>query len=375
MNKIGILTYHYSNNYGGVIQSYALYSYLTSLGLNVEIINYIPSYVNLDSIFYETGLRKNILKMKKADMNPIKLFKRIYIRMKYSKTIINKFDDFRNYNLSRRVDENSFHEILNDYHAIIVGSDQVWSPGERNKKTYFLDYPNYKGLKISYAADSTVSEINTNHLARLTKALKDFDSISVRNEHSHKFAQTLLGKSVPIVVDPTLLWKFDEYNQKSNEKYILVYVLGKEISGTNKKAIEKIKKVYGDMKVYAIVIPTRKFEKCDYADEVIYDTGPIEWLNMFRNATFVFTDSFHGTLFSIKFRKPFLAYYAEELRVTRFIDLSNRYKIDPFIVNSLEDIDNKNSLNQLPDFDSIHQLIEKHKESSVEFIREALTNH
>ena len=76
-------------------------------------------------------------------------------------------------------------------------------------------------------------------------------------------------------------------------------MLGKDIRGTNKRATERIKQVHGDMRVYAVVDPTRKFnvDIAGYVDKVFYDLGPVEWVDMLRNATFVFTDSFHGTLF------------------------------------------------------------------------------
>ena len=177
------------------------------------------------------------------------------------------------------------------------------------------------------------------------------------------------------MVDPTLLWDFKELVDEpwtTIEPYILVYVLGEDIDGSNRKAIQKIKQVYGDLKVYAVVIPTMKFNICDYADKVFYDLGPEDWLNMIRNAAFVYTDSFHGAIFSLKFHKPFLAYYSEEMRATRFIDVGKRYKIAKYIVTSVDEIDAKGSLLQPPDFKLVDHIIEEHRDSSVRFLREAL---
>ena len=95
---------------------------------------------------------------------------------------------------------------------------------------------------------------------------------------------------------------------------------------------------------------------------------------MMRNATFVNTDSFHGTLFSLKFHKPFLAYYAEEMRATRYIDLAERHQIGRYIVISIDEIDAKGSLLDTPDFATIDQLIEKHKTFSIRFLEEAFGN-
>lgn len=383
--KIGILTYHYSNNYGGVLQSYALYKAIKKSGLNVEIINFVPSSYRNSSILYETGLRKNIFKIDKKDLKLKLLLSRIYLKSKYNNIIISKFDSFRKefIEMSKQVDEFEFLNILNDYDAIFVGSDQVWHPSQRSRKEYFLGYDNFKGKRISYAADSTISTISTisnDVKEKLKNELSNFDCISVRNQHSFEFVKTITSKCVPIVADPTLLIDFNEVTKSSNivkkmsEKYILVYALGKEVIGTNQKVIDRIKEKYGNIKVYSIIIPTMKFNVPNYADEVLYDLGPIDWLNAFKNATFILTDSFHGTLFSMKFRKPFISYYAEKMRSTRFVDLGIRYGIEDFIINNFEDIDEKRSLTKLPDFDSIEKIINEQIQSSEDYLKKSLEN-
>lgn len=283
VDKIGILTYHYSNNYGGVLQSYALYRYLESQVVDVEIIDYVPSSYKPDNLIHNIlttlGLRKNPLNVDPSDFIPRSMARRIRAKKVYNHVIGYAFDSFRNlcFKLSVRVDENDINAILSEYCSIIVGSDQIWNPSQRDKPEYFLGFDEFKGKKVSYAADSTTAEVSEEHLDKLKRELGDFDSISVRNEHSQKFVETVIGEKVPIVADPTLLWDFNELGQgfmSDSEPYILVYVLGKDINGSNEKAIEKIKRVYGDLRVYAVVIPTMKFNICDYADKVFYDLGP-----------------------------------------------------------------------------------------------------
>ena len=381
MGKIGLLTFHYSNNFGGVLQCYALYKFLKLKGYETEVINYIHSNYKKQSILRGIGIRKNIFKSEMVDLVPSTLFKRILIKARYKKKISSKFNKFREsyMELSDEVDENSIISILYKYDSIIVGSDQVWNPGRRKQKHYFLDFGEFfKGHKISYAADSTISEVESDHVAHLSRALKEFHKISVRNDHTRLFVENLTGVKPPIVCDPTLLVSFSELVNKGKirfnpeEKFILVYVLGRDINGSNKKLIKKIKEKYGYIKVYAIVIPTMKFNIPDYVDKVLYDLDPIEWLELFRKATFIVTDSFHGTLFSLKYHKPFIAYYAEKYRATRFIDLGKRYGIEGFIVNKVEDIDIKNSLDKTPDYDRLDKLINEHRKASETFLENAL---
>jgi|LSQX01.2.fsa_nt_gb hypothetical protein len=372
MKKTGILTFHYSCNYGAVLQSYALYDYLASKNVDVEIINCIRSTYRNDKIYCGTGLGRG------ADLGSV--LKRIRTKRKFNKNIIMKFNRFRNTNLrmSAEVDEKSIITVLGDYETIIVGSDQVWNPSQRSKSLYFLGFDEFfRGNKISYAVDSTVSEIDPKHVGKLKKELHDFNAISVRNRHSQEFVERLTGKVVPIVADPTVLCDFSKLGsdlRNHNERYIFAYVLGKDIEGTNKRAIERIKQVHGDLQVYAAVDPTKAFNVNirDYADRVFYDLDPVEWIDMLRNARFVYTDSFHGTLLSLKFHKPFLAYYVEDMRATRFMDLANRYKIDKFIVSSVDGIDTKESLQQSPDFGTIDYFLEDHKRTSTEFLHTAL---
>ena len=116
------------------------------------------------------------------------------------------------------------------------------------------------------------------------------------------------------------------------------------------------------------------FKLNEFADKVFYDLSPIEWLNMIKNSEFVYTDSYHGVLFSIKYNIRFLAYYTEKLRATRFIDLGCRYKVDRYIVNSVDEIEVKMSLDKDIDFYETNKLIDFHRKYSSEFLDKTLSS-
>ena len=379
MEKIGILTFHYSNNYGGVLQAYSLHNTVKSLGYEVEIINYIPSNYKPYNVIGNLELKKNLDRKRIKELNLSTILKKANIMNKYCNSIINKFNKYRdnNMNLSRRVDEYSLDSLLNEYSSIIVGSDQVWNPSQRKSHIYFLDFGDkYKGKKISYAPDSTIKDVSKEDLEHLKTALSEFHHISARNDHSYEFIKTVIHKEAEIVADPTLLYDFNnvENTKDKNEEYILTYILGKEIEGSHDTAIEKIRDKHGNIPVYSIKIPTMVFDLSSFADKIFYDLNPDEWINMFRNAKFVYTDSFHGVLFSLKFHKPFLAYYTEKLRATRFIDLGNRYGIDKYIVQNIAEIEDKQALHEKPDFKSIDKIIDLQRKSSIEFLKKSLSN-
>jgi len=296
---------------------------------------------------------------------------------KNSKIITAVFDQFREreVKLSTRVDESTICQLIGAYDAIIVGSDQLWNPGQRKRPYYFLNFgKDFKGRKISYAADSTTSEVSNEELETLKRALDDFYAISVRNEHSKEFVRKVAGSEAEIVADPTVLFDFSYLlkTHKNPEKYILTYVLGKEISGSHIKVIEEIRSVYGKLPVYSIKIPTMNFEFSDFADKTFYNLDPVQWLEMIKNATFVYTDSFHGVLFSLKFHKPFLGYFSEKMRANRFIDLRNRFGIEKFIVDSFDDMCEKGSLSSSADYETIDQILREQTITSLDFLRNAL---
>lgn len=380
VSEVGILTFHYSNNYGGVLQALSLQKAIEEMGFNVEVINYVPSEYKPTIKMSNLGIRKNVFKNNLKDLSIVNIIKKINIMYKHNNRITFKFDKFREreMKLSARVDENSLKEILDNYKIIVVGSDQIWNPTQRKKPEYFLNYKgNFRFIKIAYAADSTTKEVDMQDCEKLKPALEDFSYISVRNKHSFSFVKYITNKEVEIVADPTIIYDFegDENKKVTNSDYILTYILGKEIQGTHKEVIKRIKNIYGNLPVYAIKIPTMKFELSAHASKVFYELYPGEWINMFRNANFIYTDSFHGTLYALKYNIPFLAYYTEKTRSTRFIDIGERYGIKRYLVKDIEEIDEKDSIKAKPDFKNINRILEIQKHESLKILKMALYNN
>jgi hypothetical protein len=372
--KIGILTFHYSINYGGVLQSQALYSTLKNLGYDVQIIDFQPKEEKIQKLsIANLGLRKSDLRKVKS-IQYRAILNRLYTFFKYNKKVVKKFKQFlsNNCEISPRVDESNIAEFLSNYDAIIVGSDQIWNPSQRKKAEYFLDYKNYNGKRISYAADSTNDQVDESEDVKLKSSLNRFNHISVRNEHSANFVNKIIHKHPIIVNDPTQLICYpidDKFVIK--EEYILIYKIGSDIEGGEDNIIEHLKSKY-ECKVYALVMPNTKYSVNKKVDKIIYDAGPLDWIEYIRNAKFVYTDSFHGCLFSLKFNKKFVAYYTEELRSSRFKYLAKKYDISDFIVNSVRDYFNKMSYAKTPNYTQINAQISIDNEISIDFLTKAL---
>lgn len=375
MKKIGILTYCFGSNYGGTLQCFGLYNTLKKMGYDVKIINYIPNrmYSLKGKYINGSGIRKNIIR----NLFNLKIIlKKLKIKLKYVNKILIKFELFRKKNLILTEKDNSIERIIarNNFDYIIVGSDQVWN---ETSKFFLNEVNNSKIQKISYAACSGTEFYNLKDEKYLQEALKKFKYISVRNQHTKKFVEKLIKISPKIVCDPSILENYKDFlsKEKIKEKYIFTYILGADIKEGNEKVIEEIKKIYGNIKVVAVGIPFAMSGGLNFypwADEVIYDASPEDWLNYIKDAEFIYTDSYHGALFSMKFHKPFLAYYSEKNRAPRFMDLAQRYNVDKYIVNTLEEAIEKKSICKEIDYTEIDKLIDEHRKYSMEFLKKAL---
>lgn len=340
--KIGILTFHFGNNYGGILQCYALQQVLKKEGYIVEVINFQPSSEaiidriknKLKQIGSYKEFVENIGRLCKAKNKPI--------HIEYANEIKRQFNLFRNeyIKLSQPLNEDNIGLYVKEhYDAIIVGSDQVWTSLYDKIPIYFMGWlPEFDGLKLSYAACSAHKYVRGKRKEELKSLLEKFSYISVRDSVTAELVSNIIEKTPDIVPDPTELYDFKEFisENKYGEPYILTYVLGDEIDGGHEVALSKIKRITGVEKVIAIVIPNNNLDIVNYTDDVLYHVSPAEWINLFYHASAVYTDSFHAIMFSLKFSKPFIAYYKNAIRSSRLIDLKERRGISCIIENIYE---------------------------------------
>lgn len=319
--KIAIITQPLIGNYGGILQNYALQKIVSSISqTEVETIDFmrIPRY----------SLKRCLRSWTKT------LFLRLFFKnkrpfLRYSskgirKHIINDFiqKKINTTNLTFNYNE----KMAKSYDCIIVGSDQVWRPRYNYKiENSFLDFAKNTSIKrIAYAASFGVDEWEYSPTQeKICSALaKKFDAISVREESGVKLCKEHLGVEATWVLDPTLLLKKEEYLQLCQDtpvnasRFIAVYVLS--LNDTIKATYENIAK-------------EKNLEIKYFAADAKASLSVSEWLAMFRDASYVVTDSFHGTVFSIIFEKEFQCIYNQDRGATRFeslLDLYNSGKLN-----------------------------------------------
>jgi hypothetical protein len=310
MKKIGILTIHNSYNYGAVLQAYATQRTLVELGFDVELINYSTEVSKKTKKFLVLPKSKQDIKHNLRNIrHPLMFFK----RKKKFETFIFKYMTLskREYNRNNiRLAENE------DYDYLVTGSDQTFNLNLRgniwDRQAYFLPFE-FAGKKISYAASmgEYMSLLTAEQKDWIKIALSDYSRISVREPVAADFIEDLIGKRPDVIFDPTLALTREQWDSvckvqppkgkiKDKEKYILFYTV------TSEKWVvdfaEKISKQTG-MKIVA-AHPQNSLEiGRDF--ERVSDSGPSEFLSLIKNASFVITTSFHGTIFSMIYEKPF----------------------------------------------------------------------
>lgn len=317
--KIGIITYHYALNYGAVLQCYALKSILEKNNNEVFVINYEDENQHKNSSMYNhgKGIKRILYNMmflpfhfyRKRKFNRFKLFVKDYL------------------NITERIDcEQQLIKHIEDnkYDFIFVGSDQVWNPNIKDFTCeYFLPFE-IKAKKISYAA--CFGDATWKQLEPYKKYIKDFNRVSLR-ENKFKEQISQINNAIKIVPDPVFLISKKQWGSlikenyiKNKEPYLLCYFMNKKNAHANYIEAKKIAKELG----LKIVRLNPNFSLDSLSKSSNLDAGPIEFINYMYYANFICTDSFHGTAFSIVFKKDF---YVFDKNVNKK-DLRKSYLLD-----------------------------------------------
>ena len=301
--KVGIITFHHSLNCGAMLQAWALQTYLRKHGLDAEIVNYgkigwpCKYYLRCDSLRHFIGSFYNGF---------FTFFKSFGIET-YRRHLYRRFlrDQMA---LGNSVKKGEVGK--RGYTHLVVGSDQVWHPViNEGDDTYFLaDVPD--GVKrISYAPSFGVDEFDSRLERKMVGWLARFDALSVREPQGAKIVKRLCGRDAEVVCDPTLLLKRADYEAIERkprfglpEKYIAVYTICGH-PWAEDAALELGKK----MGLLVVHLPGGQLARWYLPGRAkrVTAIGPAEWLWFIHHAEYVVTNSFHGTVFSLVYHRPF----------------------------------------------------------------------
>lgn len=386
--KIAVVSCYFKHNYGSMLQAYATQMALDKLNYDNETIDitgfdgeikkaklkyFAKASLTSDILLSKLGMAKNVLKKK---LSKGEYTNKIQIRDK-------KFDDFSKKYFRLSPIYSSMTELSNKceerYSSVLVGSDQLWLPANIAANYYTLSFVPDTVNTIAYSTSFGQSQLPKSVAKKASAFLNKIKHIGVREETGQKLVKDIVGRNVPVVCDPTMLFTGEEWMSIQQEapivdgKYIFCYFLGNNPS--HREFVKRLKKKTG----YKVVALTHldEYIKSDenYADETPYDVDPADFVNLIRNAKYICTDSFHCSVFSILYRKQFLTFRRfnrDTIQSTnsRLDSLFNLVGVDNRFVNPEDDV--KKYLNIDTDYDLVHEKLAKVRDQSYIYLKKSL---
>jgi len=288
VKRIAIVTITNSGlNFGNRLQNYALQHALESFPASVR------------TIFSAKNVRGSLI------LSIVRRLAKAVLKSSGRQKCFNSFDKAYIKKAKRtRYEHINDRAFGNEYDAFVAGSDQVWNPAFHfNSEFEFLTFAE-TGKRFSYAASFGLDEIPGEHREAYAERLTGFRRISVREEKGREIVKQLTGIEAQVHVDPTMLLSADDYaaierrpKHPLPEKYLLMYFRG-----------DQKPEYLAFLRDAAARLGVGVLELSETRGSALYDIGPQHFLYLLRHADYICTDSFHGTVFAIIFRKPFTAF-------------------------------------------------------------------
>lgn len=371
--KVGILTLPLWHNYGGILQAYALTMSLKRLGHHAIFLD-----VQRDTLSKTQQFMRNLRRWIKNQLLQIEgLYYPNQTELEY---ISKKTRNFVDKNIQPSSGSMPLSQLANFSHnldAIIVGSDQVWRPEYcPNIDFYFLGFADDKIRKISYAASLGTSDwrFNDENTMHGKKLLKQFHSVSVREESAVNLIQDKMNINAVQSCDPTLLLTVEDYlnvagmsKLSSGGKGIFCYVLDPE-----EPRMQGLKNIGFQLNCEMFYNMPKTFDKHFAKVPKKYVFPTVEsWIGCFQQSDFVITDSFHGCVFSIIFNKPFIAIANTDRGYTRFDSLLGIFNLKERLFERVVDI-NLDILKKKIDWNTVNKIRMEQKEQGLNFLKKSL---
>ncbi len=351
-SKIALAVNYDYHDYGGMLQAFATQVALTKMGIPSEVIDfdnlkgdinkrkwkYFLSNITDITIVKEKG--KVLAKRLTEKFNPT-----------FSKKIAQRdaaFDKFckEHFVVSRKFE--SWQDLTNacyGYKAVIVGSDQLWLPSNVVADYYTLSFVPQEVRKIAYATSFGIGAVPKGMEQKYTDYLSRIDYLSARETSGQEIIKKCVKRNVPLVCDPTLLVEREDWEKvvtprRYQEKYIFCYFMGD--NPEQREFVKRLAKEH-DCKIVALLhLDQHIASDEDYVDYAPYDISPADFVSLVKNAEYVCTDSFHGTVFSIIFSKTFFTFRRFNKKAslstnTRITSLLHRLGLEDRLFSGSED--------------------------------------
>ncbi len=367
-NRVGTLTFHRNQNYGGILQAYALQQVIKEMGYPTDVIDYL--YPGWEGTLY----RKKVLNFNAHLWRyNLKVILQQFIYGRALKQRLNRTLDFLHHHI--QLSEITYADYLqlekefpqDDYKAVICGSDQIWNPQyPQVDDAFFLRFVS-TGLRIAYAGSFGVSELPETYISKRKDDFDRFDAISVREDAAIPLVAQMTDKKVYQVLDPSLLLTGEQWSViagkaakvKLPDRYIACYFLN-----DLRSYLPYLKAISEQYHLPIVSIGYHLFSPQKWLHQVA-NAGPLEFLHILQNATSVVTDSFHGTAFSMVFKKDFLSFTNRGSIASRLYSLLSLFGLES---NLYVDKANISPIN----YDTVTAILKEKREQSLHFLTQSL---
>ena len=379
-NNIGIITFYYKSiNYGGNLQAYALAHYINSIGFQCEQICFdADSYVCTENIFervFRNIFRENVFaKVKRKVIQKIKDKKYATEKKVYLDTLEDRRQAFLHFaqeliphsKIVYTADTINMSNVV--YDTFITGSDQVWNISIA-KPAFFLDYVEKSKKKISYAASVALNSLTKKQRDQFKEYLKGYDAISVREKNSIDLLADCSSTKPEYVADPTFLLNSIEWDKCAaprlvEDDYLFCYFLGG--NPLERELAKEFASKYS-LKIVSIPMFTDEYRFLDeeFGDIVFNDASPEQFISLIKHSKIVFTDSFHGSVFSLIYHKQFFVFNRDQKKTmsSRIESLVELFEIKDRYINkgsncSLSELEEIEEIDYNNSFTKAEELIE-----------------
>ena len=391
--KIALVTCYFQKNYGSQLQAYATQMAFDKLGLENETIKIDGLLPEINKAKYRYFLSKifdkNTVKDKMATVRKVIAKKQ---NPEYAKNLdirYKMFEDFADTQFTLSKQYNSKAELgaeADKYAAVVVGSDQLWLPSNISADYYTLNWVPENVCKIALSTSFGISVLSKKYGEIAGNFLNRIDYVSIREVSGQKLIKQWANRDVPVVCDPTIMFIADEWVKElgangdgkrfaDGNKYIFVYFLG-----NNPWERELVKKVQAETGLKIVQIAhSDEYVKSDvgFADYTPYNAGPKEFEELIRDAEYVFTDSFHCSVFSMLNGKNFFTFprYADDGPAStsgRLYSLLSLVKQEQRMVRKNDQFDVKAKLAEDVDYAIVHGELGKLRQFTWDWLTNAL---
>lgn len=379
MKTVGIITIHAISNFGSLLQTFATQKIVERLGYRPVVINY--KYPN---DYHAREYKKKSPYAPSKQSFPMRLKLALYARTCMKKNCVKKNELFKQerdrllFETKAYPTKESLHDNPPKFDIYLTGSDQVWNPRYmRGDYTFFLDFID-NVPKVAFSASFGTTVLTDSQKWEMRPLLNQYSAISLREPSGVGLVNDICNKKAEWTCDPTLLLSGDDWSDIFNDSpmikgdYILCYILT-YTANPYPYAAKLIKHIQKHLNKKVVILDETGRYWLDYRYKSFRSYGPREIINLFKNASFIISSSFHGASFSINFKKDFYSLFPKGVKDERQESLLKLVGAEDRFIHVGDPLPLHSTI-KITNWDSISEKLNAYRQHSIKYLKSALSD-